>query len=125
MLFRFRKLCQSDPRLIGMWQSDADATIAEIRKARPVTPEQEEAMRKSFGKMKITYTDTTCTTDLDGDLDTLTLQVIRKDEDSVVVKVQSGLSTRKEEFRIRFEGSDTYWVDVKEFGLSECFRRIQ
>src|SRR4051794_34396860 len=58
------KARRGDPRLIGTWQSDADATIADLKTARAVTDRQEQAMRKIFGRMKVTYTDKTLTTDL-------------------------------------------------------------
>jgi hypothetical protein len=121
----FAKGRPGDPRLIGTWQSDADATIAELRKARPVTDEQEQGMRKLFGRMKITYAATTFTTDLDGTVETHPYQVVSKDAESVVVKFRFSLTNKDELFRIRFVGADTYWVDVEQFKLSECFRRIK
>jgi hypothetical protein len=84
MAVHFSKSRRGDPRLIGTWQSDADATIMEIRKARPVTEKQEEAIRKLFGKMKITYTDATVTIELNGVVDTQPYQVVSKDGESVI-----------------------------------------
>jgi hypothetical protein len=119
--------------LLGTWQSDADATIAEIRKTRPVTDKQEQAMRKLFGKMKITYTTTTITSDFDGVVESQSYQVLSKDGDSIVVKYGFGPSNQEEEFRIRFVGDTfrirfvggaTYWVDTPKFNISECFKRI-
>ena len=52
---------QSDERLIGTWQSDADRTIAGLRERRPM----EEKFYKLFGKLRVTYTDATYTTELD------------------------------------------------------------
>jgi hypothetical protein len=125
MAWHFSKSWRGESRLIGTWQSDADATITELRKSRPVTNKQEQAMRKLFGRMKITYTKTTLTTDFDGSLDTQPYQVVSKDRDSVVIKSWFALSKKDEQFRIRFIGSDVYWVDVEQFALSECFRRIE
>jgi hypothetical protein len=125
MAVHFSKSRRGDPRLIGIWQSDADATITELRKARPVTDKQEVAMRKLFGKMKITYTDATITTELNGVVDNQPYQVVSRDGESVVVKSWSALSKKDEQWRLRFIGSDTYWVDVEQFALSECFRRIR
>ena len=121
----FSKSRRGDPRLIGTWQSDADATIMELQKARPVSDKQEVAMRELFGKMKVTYTDATITTELNGVVDTQPYQVVSRDGDSVVVKSWSALSKKDEQWRLRFIGSDTYWVDVEQFALSECFRRIR
>lgn len=122
---RYGKSRRGDSRLIGTWQSDANATIAGIKAARTVTDTQEAAMRKLFGRMKLTYTADTITTELDGPPDTQPYQVVSKDGDSVVIKSWFALSKKDEQFRIRFVGNDTYWVDVEQFSISECFRRIQ
>jgi hypothetical protein len=122
----FVKARSGDARLIGTWQSDADLTIAELRKAKPVTDQQEQAYRKLFGHMKVTYTATNFTTDWDGVPDKpQSYQVVSKDRDSAVVKAWSAASKKEENFRIRFVGSDTYWVDVEPLGMSECFRRVK
>lgn len=113
-----------DPRLIGTWQSDADATIAELRNTRPLTDEQDAKLRTLFGKMKVTYTETTITTDFEGKVDTQPYQVVSKDGDTIMVKSWSALSKQDEVYRIRFVGTDRYWVDVERFAMSECFRRI-
>ena len=125
MAMHFSKAPRGESRLIGTWQSDADETVAAQRKSRPVTVGQEQAMRRLFGRMKVTYTETTATTDFDGNLDTQPYQVISKNEDSVVIKCWSAFSKKDEQFRIRFVGSDTYWVDADQFAFSECFRRIK
>ncbi|HEX4591976.1 MAG TPA: hypothetical protein VH120_18725 [Gemmataceae bacterium] len=121
----FVKARPGDPRLIGTWQSDADATIAEMRKAKVVTEQQEKALRKLFGRMKITYSPTTFTTELDGVLETRPYQVLSRDRESVVLKEWSSLTNKEEQYRIRFIDRDTYWVDVEQFKLSECFRRLK
>lgn len=114
-----------DARLIGTWLSDADATIAAHKKAQTVTDAQEQALRKLFGKMKVTYTAKTITTDLDGVGDTQPYRVVSKDAESVVVTSYNALTKKDEQFRIRFEGADTYWIDVEGFNLSERFRRVR
>src|SRR6185369_769492 len=60
--FRLARL--KDDRLLGTWQSDADRTIAGIREVRPVDDKQEAALRKLFGKLRVTYTQTAYTTEL-------------------------------------------------------------
>ena len=121
----FIKSQHGDPRLIGTWKSDADATIAELRKVRAVTEQQERAMRNLFGKMVITYAAKTFTTDFDGKLNTQPYQVMSKDRDSVVLKSWSFTANKDEQYRIRFTDSDTYWVDAEAFRISECFRRVK
>lgn len=112
-------------RLVGTWRSDADATIAEIRKSRTVTDSQEQAFRKLFGKMRITYTDKTLTTDMNGIKETQPYQVVSKDATAVVLKSWSALNKRDEETRLRFTDNNTYWIDSEQFKLSECFRRVE
>lgn len=119
------KARRGDPRLIGTWQSDADATIADLNTTRTVTDQQEQLMRKLFGRLKVTYTDKTLTTDLDGKVETHPYQVVRQEGDSVVVKSWSDLSKKDEEVRIQFVGNDTYWVHVPQANLRECFRRVK
>jgi len=121
----FGKSRRDEPRLIGTWQSDADATIAEMRKSRPVTAEQEQKLRMIFGRMKITYTATTVTSDFNGTVDTQPYQVVGKGADWVVLKARFAISKRDEQFTIRFDGSDAYWADTEGFTVSECFRRVK
>src|SRR5688572_19032933 len=72
---------RGEPRLVGTWKSDAEATIAERRKSHAVTDQQAEAMRKLFGKMKVTFTDKTVTTEFDGVVETQPYQVVKRDAD--------------------------------------------
>jgi len=119
----FLKSRPGDARLIGTWKSDADATIAEMRKNRPVAEQQEQALRKIFGRVKVTYTATTLTSDFDGVVETQPYQVVRKDRDSVVIKTRSPISKAEEEFTIRFADSDTYWIAAGQ--IMECLRRMR
>ncbi|HEY1375987.1 MAG TPA: hypothetical protein VGF55_04300, partial [Gemmataceae bacterium] len=122
MVVHFSKAGRGDPRLIGAWRSDADATFAELRKSRPVTDEQEQKLRTVFGHLKVTYTDTIFTTDFDGAVASQPYQVISKDATSVVIETKSPLSGQDEPVRIRFIGNDMYWVEFE--GAGECFRRV-
>jgi len=97
----FTKSGRGDPRLIGTWKSDADATIAELRKSRPVTDKQEQALRQIFGKLTITYTATAMTTDFEGKVETHSYRMIAKDEDSVVFKTTSAETKAENEVRRR------------------------
>jgi hypothetical protein len=113
-----------DARLIGTWISDAEATIADQMKIRTVTEKNEAAMRKLFGKMKVTFTANTVTTDMDGEFDTQPYHVISQAADSVTIKEY--VAGKKGYFvvRMRFEDADTYLVDAKLVNLAECFRRV-
>jgi hypothetical protein len=114
----------SDPRLFGTWKSDGDATVAEVKKTRTLSDEQEQKLNASVGKMRITYTATTLTTDVDGAVESQSYQVVRKDADSVTIKAWSPLTKEEVNFHIRFDGTDTYWVDFPSGKGSECFRRV-
>ncbi|MFO0810321.1 MAG: hypothetical protein U0746_16990 [Gemmataceae bacterium] len=116
---------RGEPRLLGTWQSDADTTIAELRKTRDIPDDREQKLRQVFGKMKVTYTAKTVTVDFDGDVDTQPYQVVEKGIDIVVLKHWSKESKKDEQFRIRFDDADTYWIDVPIFGIRECFRRVK
>ena len=107
MVVHFSKARRAEPRLIGTWRSDADATIAELRKTQTVTEEREQGLRKLFGKMKITYTDKMFTTELDGVVNSQPYQVISKDATSVVIKTKPDLLNQDGLVRIRFIGNDT------------------
>ena len=120
---------KSDSRLLGTWKSDADATIAHRKTTRPVTEQNEAAMRKLFGKMLVTYTAKHYTWELDGTTETLPYQVVNKDAESVTIKVNVKIMSNGEPvtLRIRFPDADTYWVDTvtELMNFSECFRRVK
>jgi hypothetical protein len=97
-----------------------------MRKKKAVTEKQEEALRKLFGRLRITYTATSLMTDLDGVQETERYQVVSQDGDSIVIREWFPASKKKEQqVRIRFIDKDTYWVDVEQFEISECFRRVE
>src|SRR5262245_42353374 len=85
LVVHYVRASRTDQRLYGTWKSDADATIAELRTQRPVTAEQEQKLRQLFGKMKITYTATTFTTDMDGTVETEPYEIVKKEATSVML----------------------------------------
>jgi hypothetical protein len=122
----FAKSRRGEPRLIGAWKSDADATIAALRKKRPVTDTQEQAMRKLFGKMTITYTATTFTYDLNGTVETLPYTVVSRNGDCIDCKTRGVIKKDEDEVvHICFVGADEYWVETSFSDVVECFRRIR
>jgi hypothetical protein len=127
LIMQVAKSRRTDPRLFGTWKSDADATIAEMKKTRTLADDAEHKLKTVlFGKMKITYTATTVTTDFEGTVESQSYKVVGKDADSVSIKAWSPLTQKDETFRIRFDGPDTYWVeaDVPTGKFRECFRRV-
>lgn len=119
---------QTDKRLIGTWQSDADRTIAELRQRRPVDEKQEAALRKLFGKLRITYTETTYTTELNGVTESNRYEVLGRDKHSVVIREINPKPPILEvtEFGvIHFDGPDCFWVYTEVGGLCEFFKRVR
>lgn len=117
-----------DNRLIGTWQSDADQTIAVIRELRPVSKEQEAALRKIFGKLRVTYAETKCTTELDGITKSHPYQVLGRDKVSVVIRspVTELPPLKLSEFTIiHFEDANTYWLYTQIGEVKEYFKRVK
>jgi hypothetical protein len=122
----------TDDRLIGTWQSDADRTIAGIRERTPVDDKQEAVLRKLFGKMRVTYTPTTYTTELDGTTASYTYEVLGKDKQSVVIhevgrkpSPLDGVVALSEFAVIHFDGPDSYWLYTQIGGIREYFKRVR
>jgi hypothetical protein len=119
---------KTDERLIGTWQSDADRTIAALRERRPVDAKQEAALRKLFGKLRVTYTSTAFTTELDGVTESGRYEVLGRDKRSVVIReVESKPSLLEvSEFTvIYFDSPDSYWLYTKIGDVQEYFIRIK
>jgi hypothetical protein len=96
-----------------------------MKKTRTLTDDQEQKLKATiFGKMKMSYTSDTITTDFDGTVESQSYSVVRKDADSVTLKAYSPLTKKDETFQIRFVGTDTYWVDFPSGNGAECFRRV-
>lgn len=121
----------TDDRLIGTWRSDADRTLAGLREQRPVDEKQEAALRKLFGKLRVTYAPASCVTELEGAIDTHNYEVLGKDRQSVVTRdVRDGPSPLNgiielSEFTvIQFDGPDSYWLTTP-IGIREYFERIR
>ena len=118
----------TEERLIGVWQSDADRTIAARREDRPVNEEQEAALRRIFGKLRVTYSATTYTTELDGVVETNRYQVLGRDNLSVVIREFEAQPPGFEatEFGIiHFDGPDSYWLHTKIGDMKEYFKRVE
>jgi hypothetical protein len=128
VVFPLRILRVTDEQLLGTWQSDADRTIAGIRAGRPVDEKQETAFRKLFGKLRITWTPTTCMTELDGATAVSGYEVLGKDRHSVVIRQgehkpspMEGVVEFSEFVVIHFDGPDAYRLDTEIGGIREYF----
>jgi hypothetical protein len=130
---------EKDERLMGTWQSDAERTIAEFQRPRPLEPFQEKrlaALRKLFGKLRITYMDRTFTTELNGQIEIRKYRVLGRDKQSVVIReldpqpsldklLGPNIFTWESEFTvIQFDGPDAYWVHERVGDIREYFKRV-
>jgi len=113
-----------EPRLIGTWVSDKDRTLEYLADT------QKEALGELFGKLKVTYTDKTYTTELDDEREIVPYTVIGQDLHSVVIRDDSEPNPDKDIFelstftKIQFDGPDSYWIITAIGGLTEYFRRV-
>lgn len=119
----------ADERLIGVWQSDADRTLAGLPDRE--NEAQEAKLRKIFGKMPITYTGDTLTSEFDGTVETSRYEVMGKDASSVAIRdlddkpsPLDGIFELSEFHVIHFEGPDSYWLDSELGQIREYFRRL-
>jgi hypothetical protein len=93
---------------------------------------QEVALRTLFGKLRVTYTTSTVTTDLNGEARTDQYEVLGKDKHSVAVREFSskqspldGVLELSEFTVIQFDGPDSYWVITKVGDIREYFKRVK
>lgn len=120
----------TDERLLGTWQSDADRTLAGLRDRKPMDDKQEAALRKLFGKLRVTYTPTTYTAELDGAITTGEYEVLGKDKVSVVTREVERKPSPLDAFElsdftvIHFDGPDSYWLHTKIGDIREYFKRV-
>jgi hypothetical protein len=121
----------TDDRLIGTWQSDAERTVAGIRARERVDDRREAALRKLFGKMRVTYTPATFTTELDGATEEYKYEVLGKDRHSVVIREVDRKPSPLDSFElseftvIQFDGPGSYWLYTSIGGFREYFKRAR
>ena len=124
---RFRR-CQEEPpadgRLLGTWQSDGDATVAEWRTRRPMTDEQTAELRTVFGRLRVSWGLHTAMTDYDGKSEEYPYRLIAVDSTSAVIRAWDRLNNRDEFMVIHFDGRDRYLLYAAGGPLREYFRRV-
>jgi hypothetical protein len=121
----WRPARQTDVRLIGSWQSDADRTIAGMRERRPADEKQEAALRRLFGKLRVTYAATAYTAELEGVTEATRYEVLGRDKMSVVIREfeTNPLPIEVTQFSvIHFDGADSYWLYSINRGRSGVFQ---
>jgi hypothetical protein len=119
------KATTGDPRLVGRWLTDLDATIEQLKEKTPLTDQQELQVRRQRQISVLTFTDTTLTIQIKGKPDTQFYNVASAAGDRLVLTTWFAASKSEEEIRIRFVGPDVCWFEVPKFKLVECYRKIK
>jgi hypothetical protein len=63
-----QRLTTREFRLQGTWKSDKERTVANLPK--DITDSKRAFLAELFGKLRLTYTDTTCTSEFEGEIST-------------------------------------------------------
>ena len=114
----------NDPRLYGTWLSDRERTL------NPFSSDTSDELSTLFGKLKVTFSESAYTTELDDFVETMPYTVLGIDAHSVVIRddlapdadmASLGLSTFT---KIHFEGDDAYWLTTEIGGYREYFKRV-
>jgi len=121
-----------DRRLIGYWKSDRQRTFRDYVPKRRVKPKTLRRFKAYFGKLTIYYGYRQYCTDLKGEKDIGTYEVIASDHDSVVIMTREyglfdGDIKKKDTLtQIHFDGPNHYWVWVRLINgdFREFFKRI-
>lgn len=95
-----------------------------------LTESQKEKLSSLFGKLRVTYTPTAYTTELDGLADTSPYTVLGVDDHSIVIRDDSPPNPDLDILQmstfsnIHFDGPDSYWITADTGGINEYFRRV-
>jgi hypothetical protein len=115
---------KSDKRLLGTWQSDRRRTMKNWRWPRGASTQYRKRFAAIFGKLRIRYTRQKIYSELNGDLDSLSYEVIAADPESVAIRCKMGIADECERItHIHFEGDKYYWITIGP-NLVEWFKRI-
>ena len=116
---------------IDLGIDDDERTVARLLDGKPEDVEREAKFRRIFGRMRITYTGETLTSDFNGNVETSRYEVLGKDTSSVVIHALDDKpspldgSFEVSKFHvIHFEGPDSYWLDSEPGQIREYFRRL-
>ena len=130
-----------DKRLIGTWKSDRKLTFKHFNFKEGTRDELKKRFMAIFGKLQVSYSKTRITTSFEGVTEEEKYRVLAKDRYSVAIW-SDGLTVEdperkrlRKEFpelsgrgrnilHVNFEGDDTYWINVRDTGMREYFRRV-
>jgi hypothetical protein len=116
----------SDNPLIGTWQSDADATLADMHRHPEVTEKSKRFFENDFfGHLRVTYTIDEYLTDDDKGFHTeVPYKVAQVTTDHVDVMHFDELQQKDVTERIHLDGNKIY-VFTSKYNFKEYFRRIK
>lgn len=90
-----------------------------------------EFLYELFGKLRVTYTDTTCTSEFEGEISSHTYQIVARNRNSVVIERDLSQDPVKDLLQLSsltkmtFIDHDHYWLIVELGGFKEYFTRIE
>jgi hypothetical protein len=114
-----------DPRLVGIWFTDPDLTIDELRRAERMSEREELEKRRTRFRTIVTFTDATLTIQAGTDASTQPYQLVRSDKESAVFKTWFASIQKDEEVRVLFVAPDVLKFDAPRLALMDYFRRIK
>ncbi len=121
---------RDDARLHGTWRSNRDATVAAAFERDPrwktAPPEKVAGFRELFGRMRVTYSKRTATSDYRGEASRFGYRVVKSGPDFVVIRMDTP-HDQERDIRIRFvDGGSSYWIESGSLGngIEERFDRV-
>jgi hypothetical protein len=113
-----------DPRLVGVWRSDAKRTGRELAARRDIPGRNKKGLRRLFGKLELRYTRTRCYATLNGHTESSSYRVVAKDSSSVAIVSYDWLLDAEVISHLHFDGSHV-WVAVGTGLFREFFKRVR
>jgi hypothetical protein len=114
-----------DPRLVGIWFTDADLTIDELRKTERMNEQRELEYRRNRFRTIVTFTDTTLTIQAGADASTQPYKLVRSDQDTLIFKTWFVSVQKDEEVRVRLVAPDVLKFDSPHLKMVDFFRRVK
>jgi hypothetical protein len=114
----------TDRRLLGLWRSDRESTVADWHFKKRLSPKKRQAFFDMFGHLEVTYTRTRIRGALHDHQFTNRYEVLATDSNSVAIRYQdTGIWNEWRIQHIHFEGPDRYWISL---GCQrEWFRQVK
>jgi hypothetical protein len=111
-----------DNRLVGTWVSDREGTLSYNRSLRGRLDWKKYS--PIFGRLRVTYDDASVIADLDGVVKRESLRIVRRDADTVTLRVYDPIDHKDKVLVVHFVDSDTYWIHIRDSDYREYFRRV-